>query len=100
VAVRAFYDLLDMLWLGLLFCLRGVMTLLDWAFALNPFEAAGPDGQRSMGGLERALTRFFGVIDAGYFSAVIACIGLYGMWEGIVRRRAAGVCPMKCVWSW
>jgi hypothetical protein len=82
VAIKAFYELLDMLWLGLLFCLRGLLAILDWAFALNPFDAAG-------GGLARALARFFSVIDAGFFTALIAAVGLGAIWSGLVRRRTA-----------
>ena len=53
VAVKALYSLLDMLWLALLFAVRGVLTLLDWAFTLNPFALG------AAGGLQRALARFF-----------------------------------------
>ena len=81
VAVKALYSLLDMLWLALLFAVRGVLTLLDWAFTLNPFALG------AAGGLQRALARFFAVVDAGYLSAVIAALGLWGIWSGIARRR-------------
>jgi hypothetical protein len=89
VAVKALYSLLNMLWLALLFCLRGVLTLLDWAFSLNPFELLRPGGGSSMSGLQRALGRLFSVIDAGFLTAVIAGVGLWGLWTGIVRRRTA-----------
>ena len=81
VAIKSVYALLDMLWLALLFAVRGALTLLDWAFTLNPFQVG------ATGGLDRALERFFGVIDAGYLSAVIAALGLWGIWSGLVRRR-------------
>jgi hypothetical protein len=81
VAVKSVYSLLDMLWLALLFAIRGALTLLDWAFSLNPFDLG------ATGGLDRALERFFAVIDAGYLSAVIAALGLWGIWSGLVRRR-------------
>ncbi len=60
MAIKSVYALLDMLWLALLFAVRGALTLLDWAFTLNPFHVG------ATGGLDGALERFFGVIDAGY----------------------------------
>ena len=81
VAIKSVYALLDMLWLALLFAVRGALTLLDWAFTLNPFQVG------ATGGLDRALERFFAVIDAGYLTAVIAALGLWGIWSGLVRRR-------------
>lgn len=89
VAVKSLYSLLNMLWLGLLFCLRGVLTLLDWAFSLNPFETASPGGGSPLAGLQGALERFFSVIDAAFLSAIIIAVGLWGMWTGLVRRRTA-----------
>jgi hypothetical protein len=92
VAVKAIYKVLNMLWLGLLYCLRGALTLLDWAFSLNPFAPSGAGGS-PMAGLGRALERFFGVIDAGFLSALVVGVGIWGMWRGLVRRdtpRAIG----------
>lgn len=93
VVTKSFYGLLNMLWLALLYALRGLLALLDWAFSLNPFEAALPGANSPLGSIDAGLERFFSVIDAGWFSVVIVSLGLWGMWAGIVRReagRAAG----------
>lgn len=81
VAVRTLYEVLDTLWVALLFVVRGALTLLDWAFSLNPFDAG------SSGELAQTLERFGAVIEEGYLSALIVALGLWGIWNGLVRGR-------------
>jgi hypothetical protein len=68
-------------WLGLVYALKGVLLLLEWAFSLDLLNEA-------MRSVREALERLHrGVLGTPWFMAAIAVSGLWGIWHGLVRRR-------------
>jgi hypothetical protein len=68
-------------WMGLVYVLKGVLLLLEWAFSLDLLGGALP-GVRN--GLETLHER---VIGEPWFLAAISVAGLWGIWRGLVQRR-------------
>lgn len=73
------------IWLAMLFVLNLVLTLLGWAFELNPFG----DNQ-TMAEISRGLERFYRAFTSPWLVAAIVVIGAAGIWRGLIRRDAAG----------
>ena len=70
-----------LIWLGLVYALKGVLLLLEWAFSLDLLSEAMP-------GLRRALqTLHRNVLGTPWFLAAITVAGLWGIWRGLVQRR-------------
>ncbi len=70
------------LWMFGLYVLKGAITLVELAFGLNLFG-----NPRAMGGISTALANLYDNFDVPWISAVIAAIGLWGIWTGLVQRR-------------
>lgn len=70
------------LWTGLMFLLKGVLLLLEWAFALDLTAEAMPEAR---GTLDRLQRDAFG---EPWLLMGISVAGLWGIWNGLVRMRA------------
>ena len=68
-------------WLCLIYLLKGVLLLLEWAFSLDLLNAA-------MRGVRSALEHLHQrVLGRPWFLAALAVAGLWGIWRGLVQRR-------------
>lgn len=73
------------IWIALLFVLNLIITLLGWAFELNPF---GPGS--AMRELSGALERFYRTFTRPWLVAAMVIVGAAGAWRGLGRRDVAG----------
>jgi hypothetical protein len=70
-----------LVWMGLVYLLKGVLLLLEWAFSLDLIGDTLP-------GVRRALTTLHErVLGEPWFLFAIAVAGLWGIWRGLVQRR-------------
>jgi hypothetical protein len=68
-------------WLCLIYLLKGVLLLLEWAFSLDLLNAA-------MRGVRSALEHLHQrVLGRPWFLAALSVAGLWGIWRGLVQRR-------------
>ena len=87
-----------LIWLGLVYALKGVLLLLEWAFSLDLLNEAMPGLRRALATLHRH------VLGTPWFLAAITVAGLWGIWRGLVQQRtiqtatglAATVALMLC----
>ena len=82
--VKGFVFMLDGIWLGLLFVLKLVLSLLGLAFGLNPFS----DGE-TMRGITRGIHGFYSGLTQPWLDALIVFIGIGFAWKGLVKRELA-----------
>jgi hypothetical protein len=75
-------ELANGLWMFALYVLKAVITLVELAFGLNLFGNA-----RALGGISGALANLYNNFDVPWFGAVLAAIGLWGIWTGLVQRK-------------
>lgn len=69
------------LWMGLLYLVKGVLLLLEWAFSLDLTTQAMPS-------VRRTLARLHGqVFGQPWLLLAITLTGLWGMWNGMVKGR-------------
>lgn len=80
-----FVTILNGIWLGLLFVLKLVLTLLGLAFGLNPF-ADGP----TMARISAAISRIYETVTDPWLSASVVCAGIALAWRGLISRDVAG----------
>jgi hypothetical protein len=72
------------LWMFGLYVLKAVITLVELAFGLNLFGNA-----RAMSGISGALGNLYNNFDVPWMGAVLAAIGLWGIWTGLIQRKAS-----------
>jgi hypothetical protein len=82
--VKGFVMILNGIWLGLIFVLKLVLTLLGLAFGLNPFG----DGQ-TMTRIATAVRGFYEHLTVPWLDALIVSIGIGLAWKGLVKRELA-----------
>lgn len=70
------------LWMFGLYVLKAVVTLVELAFGLNLFGNA-----RAMTGISGALTNLYNNFDVPWMGFVLAAIGLWGIWTGLIQRK-------------
>jgi hypothetical protein len=70
------------LWMFGLYVLKAVITLVELAFGLNLFG-----NSHALTGISRALTNFYNNFDVPWMSFVLAAIGLWGIWTGLIQRK-------------
>ena len=70
------------LWMFGLYVLKAVITLVEIAFGLNLFG-----NNSALTGISGALGNLYNNFDVPWFGAVLAAIGLWGIWTGLVQRR-------------
>jgi hypothetical protein len=80
-----FVTILNGIWLGLLFVLKLVLTLLGLAFGLNPF-ADGP----TMARISTAVSGIYATVTEPWLSALVVCAGIALAWRGLISRDVAG----------
>lgn len=86
-----------LLWLGLLYLVKGVTLALEWAFSLDLLNEA-------MAGVKRALLRLHrSVFGEAWFLAAIGAVGLWGSGAASSSarrsRRSPGSRPPSRAWS-
>jgi hypothetical protein len=82
--VKGFVFILDGIWLGLLFVLKLVLSLLGLAFGLNPFS----DGE-TMRGITRGIHGFYSEVTQPWLDALVVFLGIGLAWRGLVKRELA-----------
>jgi hypothetical protein len=80
-----FVTILNGIWLGLLFVLKLVLTLLGLAFGLNPF-ADGP----TMSRISASVSEIYATVTEPWLSALVVCAGIALAWRGLISRDVAG----------
>src|SRR4051812_24322559 len=70
-------------WMGVLYLVKGVLLLLEWSFSLDLTNEGMPQASRS---LRRLHELAFG---DPWLLLGITITGLWGMWRGLVQRKAA-----------
>jgi hypothetical protein len=70
------------LWMFGLYLLKAVITLVELAFGLNLFGNA-----RALTGVSAALSNLYNNFDVPWFGSVLAAIGLWGIWTGLIQRK-------------
>jgi hypothetical protein len=80
-----FVTILNGIWLGLLFVLKLVLTLLGLAFGLNPFS----DGP-TMARISTAVSQIYATVTEPWLSALVVCAGIALAWRGLISRDVAG----------
>ena len=74
----ALQSLAAMLWMALVFLVKGVLLLLEWAFSIDLLGTAMGDVRQTL------LTLHHRVIGEPWFLAAIAVTALWGIWRGLV----------------
>jgi hypothetical protein len=72
---------IQMIWFGLLYVFNGIMVMLQWAFSLDLL-------QNSMNKLAEALQVMREHIDTPWGLAAVAAMSLWGIWNGLVRKKS------------
>jgi hypothetical protein len=80
-----FVTILNGIWLGLLFVLKLVLTLLGLAFGLNPFS----DGP-TMARISASVSAIYSTVTEPWLSALVVCAGIALAWRGLISRDVAG----------
>jgi hypothetical protein len=80
-----FVTILNGIWLGLLFVLKLVLTLLGLAFGLNPFS----DGP-TMARISASVSQIYATVTEPWLSALVVCGGIALAWRGLISRDVAG----------
>jgi hypothetical protein len=80
-----FVTILNGIWLGLLFVLKLVLTLLGLAFGLTPF-ADGP----TMARISASVSQIYATVTEPWLSALVVCAGIALAWRGLISRDVAG----------
>jgi hypothetical protein len=70
-----------LVWMGLVYLLKGVLLMLEWAFSLDLVGDSLPGVRRALATLHER------VIGEPWFLFAIAVAGLWGIWRGLVQRR-------------
>jgi hypothetical protein len=75
-------ELANGLWMFGLYVLKAVITLIELAFGLNLFS-----NNQALTGISGALSNLYDKFDVPWFGAILAGIGLWGIWTGLVQRK-------------
>jgi hypothetical protein len=71
------------LWMGVLYAIKGVLLLLEWSFSLDLTNQGMPQANRSLRHLHDS------VFGDSWLLFGITVAGLWGMWRGLIQRRAS-----------
>jgi hypothetical protein len=79
-----------LIWMALVFLVKGVLLLLEWGFSIDLLGTAMAQARTALTTLHEQ------VIGQPWFLAALSFAGLWGIWHGLVRRQAtqtiAGLC--------
>jgi hypothetical protein len=73
---------MNVVWLLLLYILKGALTLTGWAFSLSPFTNTS-----TLGSVQSKLESVYKALDGAWLDSVFVAIGAYAAYVGFVRRR-------------
>lgn len=85
VAASTLQTLLEGAWLAWVYFLRGIFSLLQWAFSLSPFTDSA-----TMASLDRKLETMRRTLTQPLMASVLGLIGFGIVWRGVAKRDAAG----------
>ncbi len=77
----ALQSVAGLIWMALVFLVKGVLLLVEWGFSIDLLGEAMPDARRTLATLHDR------VIGEPWFLAALAAAGLWGIWRGLVQRR-------------
>lgn len=77
----ALQNVAALVWMGLVYLLKGALLLLEWAFSLDLVGDALPGAKRALAILHER------VLGEPWFLAAISVAGLWGIWRGLVQRK-------------
>jgi hypothetical protein len=80
--ISIFELIMNVVWLLMLYVLKGALMLVGWAFSLSPFTNAA-----SLGSIQRKLESMYNGLDSAWMNAVLVAIGGYATYLAFVRRR-------------
>jgi hypothetical protein len=78
----ALQSVAGLLWMGLVYLIKGVLLLLEWAFSIDLLDTAMSAIQRTLSTLHDR------VIGQPWFLAALSVTALWGIWRGLVQRQA------------
>jgi len=73
----------SLIWMALVYLVKAVLLLLEWAFSLDLLGAAMTDVRATLDRLHRD------VFGEPWFLAALSAAGLWGIWRGLVQRRTS-----------
>jgi len=79
----ALQNIAALLWMALVYVIKGVLLLLEWAFSLDLLGSAMGDVRRTLDALHR------NVIGEPWFLVAISATALWGIWRGLVQGRTS-----------
>jgi hypothetical protein len=71
-----------LIWMALVYVLKGVLLLLEWGFSIDLLGASMTEVRRTLATLHDH------VIGQPWFLAALAVTALWGIWRGLVQRQA------------
>ena len=77
----ALQNVAALIWMGLVYLLKAVLLLLEWAFSLDLTARGMPEARRTLADLHQ---RAFG---EPWLLAALSVAALWGIWRGLVQRR-------------
>jgi hypothetical protein len=75
-------SVMNVVWLLLLYILKGGLTLIGWAFSLSPFTNSA-----TLGSVQSKLEALYKGLDKAWVDAAFVAIGGYAVYLAFVRRR-------------
>jgi len=79
----ALQNIAALVWMALVYAIKGVLLLLEWAFSLDLLGSAMGDVRRTLDTLHR------NVIGEPWFLVAISSTALWGIWRGLVQGRTS-----------
>lgn len=77
----ALQNVAALIWMGLVYLLKAVLLLLEWAFSVDLTARGMPEARRTLAQLHQ---RAFG---EPWLLAALSIAALWGIWRGLVQRR-------------
>jgi hypothetical protein len=76
-----FQWVISVLWVGLIYLVKGVLAVLEWAFTTDIYDASSAQS-------EQGVWTMYEIVGRPWMPFAIAVLGLWGLWHGLVRRKA------------
>ena len=78
----ALQSIAALLWMALVYLLKGVVLLLEWAFSIDLLGASMSEARRALATLHEQ------VLGEPWFLAALSVAALWGIWRGLVQGQA------------